>query len=179
MPYPRVIKCECWGQCGTKHEHGKCWAHDGNYAWYEDGDVFAQATHESESRHEWAKELGEPTKVTVTDVGVSGLMMCQVCRTKYLTQRDSAKGIRERTRERLAALEHRQWSHWMRYMFSRCIRKKHGDLHIPLEMVQRWERQMNTPYEKLDDMERQSDRSWADKVLDILLPEVQNGASDT
>jgi hypothetical protein len=35
-------------------------------------------------------------------------------------------------------------------------------------VVQRWERQIATPYEELTETEKDSDREWADKVLALL-----------
>lgn len=39
---------------------------------------------------------------------------------------------------------------------------------IPAEKVNRWQRQMNTPYNELPEEERNSDRDQAEKVLKIL-----------
>jgi hypothetical protein len=36
-----------------------------------------------------------------------------------------------------------------------------------LEALDRWTRQMNTPYADLSEKEKDSDREWADKVLEI------------
>jgi hypothetical protein len=63
-----------------------------------------------------------------------------------------------RLRERLAALEHEQWAHWTRYMLD----------HLTDENIERWRRQLDTPYEGLSDQEKQSDREWADRVLALL-----------
>ena len=67
--------------------------------------------------------------------------------------------------EKLAALEHEQWSHWMHYLLSFVtpeIRKSFGDNLI------RWERQMMTSYGHLSEKEKESDRVWARKVIKIL-----------
>ena len=61
-------------------------------------------------------------------------------------------------REKLAELEHTQWTHWMLYMLD----------NLTPENIERWQRQINTPYDKLSQEEKESDRKWADKVLDIL-----------
>jgi hypothetical protein len=61
-------------------------------------------------------------------------------------------------RERLAALEHEQWANWTRYLLD----------HLTPEDVERWRRQIDTPYEQLSEAEKQSDREWADRVLELI-----------
>lgn len=61
-------------------------------------------------------------------------------------------------REKLADLEHQQWAHWTRYMLN----------NLTPENIERWQRQINTPYKNLSEKEKQSDRQWADKVLEIM-----------
>lgn len=61
-------------------------------------------------------------------------------------------------RERLAALEHEQSAHWTRYLLD----------HLTPENVERWRRQIDTPYERLSEPEKQSDREWADRVLELV-----------
>ena len=78
-------------------------------------------------------------------------------------------------RERLAALHHEIWSHWMRYMFAQGT---YRDIELdgrvqrvwimPEQERVRWERQMGTPYDVLPEAERKSDRDQADKVLALL-----------
>ena len=60
-------------------------------------------------------------------------------------------------RERLAALEHEQWAHWTRHLLD----------HLTPENVERWRRQIDTPYERLSEAEKRSDREWADRVLEL------------
>lgn len=61
-------------------------------------------------------------------------------------------------REKLAELEHRQWAHWTRYMLD----------NLSFENIERWKRQIQTPYNELPEAEKDSDRVWADKVLEVL-----------
>lgn len=74
-------------------------------------------------------------------------------------------------REKLADLCHEQWSGWMKYLFSKCISetgqfdKDTGNLVIPKWAVDRWKRQLNTPYFELSEQEKESDRKEADKIL--------------
>ena len=77
------------------------------------------------------------------------------------------------TKESLANVEHEQWSHWMKYMFSLCTEDKDGDTIIPKEKVERWIRQMNTKYKDLTESEKESDREWANKAIKCLKLENQ------
>lgn len=70
--------------------------------------------------------------------------------------------------EELAAIEHARWAHWQRYMHDQCDRLSDGRLVIPAELVQRWETQIETPYDQLSEREKRSDREQVDKVLPIL-----------
>jgi rubrerythrin len=78
------------------------------------------------------------------------------------------------TREKLANLCHEQWSGWMEYLFSKCFAevgqfdKDTGNLIIPEWAVNRWRRQMRTPYAELPENDKESDRKEADRFLAIL-----------
>jgi hypothetical protein len=74
----------------------------------------------------------------------------------------------ERTVEELADLEHRQWAHWMRYLFGQCEHHPDGSATIPPHLVACWQRQMDAPYAHLTEREKDSDREWARKVIEIL-----------
>ena len=91
-------------------------------------------------------------------------------------------------REELAALEHDQWAHWTRHMLevlepllaygrgaiSAIARREiENGFTVPdperaEQAIRRWNRQINTPYEALTEKEQESDRVWADKVLEIV-----------
>lgn len=60
--------------------------------------------------------------------------------------------------ERLAELEHKQWAHWTMYMLN----------NLTQENLKRWERQIETSYKDLSEKEKESDRVWARKVLEVL-----------
>lgn len=68
-------------------------------------------------------------------------------------------------REKLAELEHKQWAHWYRYMIA----------NITPENKKRWDEQAATPYDQLTRPEKNTNREWADKVLEIIKQE-QNEA---
>jgi hypothetical protein len=61
-------------------------------------------------------------------------------------------------REQLSELEHQQWAYWTRYMLD----------NLTLENIERWRRQIETPYAQLSDSEKSSDRRWADKVIELI-----------
>lgn len=60
-------------------------------------------------------------------------------------------------REELAELEHDQWAHWTRYMLNNLTPKN----------ILRWSAQCETKYADLSEKEKDSDRAWADKALEI------------
>lgn len=72
-------------------------------------------------------------------------------------------------REALAAYAHDgAWSGWMKYQFSKGDLNPDGSWTMPAWAVERWMRQMNTPYNQLSESERASDRAEADKMLAII-----------
>lgn len=77
-------------------------------------------------------------------------------------------------REALAKYAHDQaWSGWMKYMFSKMRpittdTMTRDGLLLPMEFVERWTRQMDTPYDELPEKEKESDRAEADKMLAII-----------
>ncbi len=70
--------------------------------------------------------------------------------------------------EILADVEHERWSHWQRYLHSMCERNSDGSLVIPVNLVKKWELQMNTPYSELSESEKESDREQVRLYLPII-----------
>lgn len=70
--------------------------------------------------------------------------------------------------EELAAVQHDIWAHWMHYLFSRTVPGCAEGAAIPHNLVTRWQRQVETPYARLSESERESDREQARKVLAVL-----------
>ncbi len=60
--------------------------------------------------------------------------------------------------EELSELEHLQWCHWTEYMLN----------NLTPENIERWKRQINTPYIELSEKEKESDKKWAQKTIDII-----------
>ena len=80
--------------------------------------------------------------------------------------------------EKIADLEHEQWAHWTEYMLDqlgnamdlafsefRVDNPDHPVLNRAYEKLDRWRRQIKTPYSELTEQEKDSDRKWARKVL--------------
>jgi hypothetical protein len=73
--------------------------------------------------------------------------------------------------EKLAAYAHDAWAGWMRYQFEKSTPgwgDQSGTYTIPRGLVERWNRQMNTPYAGLPPDEKESDRDEARKILAII-----------
>jgi len=70
--------------------------------------------------------------------------------------------------DKLADIEHQRWSHWQRYLHSKCERADDGSLVIPAHLVDRWESQMNSPFSALSEEEKESDREQVRRYLPII-----------
>ena len=75
--------------------------------------------------------------------------------------------------EMLAAVEHKSWGGWTKWMLSQ-IRKQMAPVDRgafeELLCVQRWRRQMNTPYADLSEKEKESDRKEVREKLKVYRP---------
>lgn len=80
--------------------------------------------------------------------------------------------------EKLAELEHEQWAHWTKYLFSKldlnAVPSNFGVsglrrvCSISEDDYKRWSRQIRTPYHELSEKEKESDREWARKVVELI-----------
>jgi hypothetical protein len=70
--------------------------------------------------------------------------------------------------EQLAAVEHERWSHWQRYVHSKCVRQPDGSLLLPAGLVARWEKQIDTKYAELDEQERERIASKCANIFRLL-----------
>lgn len=70
--------------------------------------------------------------------------------------------------EALADAEHDSWARWMAYLFSKCHEDEDGSVYIPGALVERWRRQVDTPYFLLSEREKESDRDEVRVVLRVL-----------
>lgn len=71
-------------------------------------------------------------------------------------------------REVLAAIEHARWADWQRWVHSVCTRNPDGSLTIPATLVERWERQIATPYDQLSAREKEADREQVDRYWPLI-----------
>ena len=62
------------------------------------------------------------------------------------------------TLDAVAALVHRQWSNWARYMLDNVTDKN----------IARWQRQIDTTYMDLPETQKDSDRAWAALYLFLI-----------
>jgi len=84
--------------------------------------------------------------------------------------------MNEELLEKLAALEHEQWSHWMNYMFGERAQKVEivGEderlfaFYFTEDDILKWSILSDRKYEELHEREKASDRRWALKVLKIV-----------
>lgn len=98
---------------------------------------------------------------------------CDNCGYEYLDDMSRNEVIqavlRDRHREDLASYAHEAWTGWMQYLFDKSfLDVETGAVTIPADLVERWKRQMSTPFEKLPKHEQASDLAEADKMLAIL-----------
>ena len=82
---------------------------------------------------------------------------------------------KEELRIALAKYSHDvQWAGWMKYMFGLCesiVIDGKVVMIIPTTLVDRWKRQMDTPFDKLSKQEQKSDYAEANNVMS--LPEMK------
>lgn len=70
--------------------------------------------------------------------------------------------------EQCAAIEHARWADWQRWMHAQGTRNPDGSLTLPAALVERWERQIATPYAALSEREQQSDREQVDRYWPLV-----------
>ncbi len=64
-----------------------------------------------------------------------------------------------RLRELLASIEHDQWISWSKALVATEL--------LSPERIERW-KSLWVPYDELSECDKQSDRDWADVVLDVI-----------
>lgn len=83
------------------------------------------------------------------------------------------EGWRERFVEAGAALEHARWARWQNYLHS--FLTWNNDIQawvLPHELKDRWQMQINTPYQMLSEKEKESDRKEARSYLPLVEKEI-------
>ena len=72
-------------------------------------------------------------------------------------------------REQLAAIEHERWGDWQAWLMSqRGIEQRNGDIVLKATDVTHWRRQIDTPYDRLSESEKDSDREQVDRYLPLV-----------
>lgn len=108
---------------------------------------------------------GKVVRVKRSDAGV----LAEIIALSAQPVEPAATGSGE-LREQLAAIEHERWADWQKWMHSQCDRTYKGELLIPADLVERWERQINTAYNQLTEQEKDSDRQQVDRYWHLLQP---------
>lgn len=75
----------------------------------------------------------------------------------------------EKLREEFAKYAHNQWNGWMKYLFEKGIDNPDGTHTMPKWAVDRWKKQMETPYDELSEQEKDNDRSEADGMIKVIV----------
>lgn len=83
---------------------------------------------------------------------------------EYSSTPDCSEVFSQLQIDAVAKYAHEAWAGWMKYMFDKSTRNEDGTITIPQWAVERWERQMNTPYAKLPTAEQKSDIEEAKKI---------------
>lgn len=104
------------------------------------------------------EKLNLPLGILTKEIDGSTIrfLMKETIKQTRLAERN--KIIDKELLEKLAELEHNQWCHWTKYFLS--MRTKENENH--------WREQMRIPYSELSEEEKNSDRSWARKVLEVI-----------
>lgn len=83
--------------------------------------------------------------------------------------RSELKKVLEEVMEDWASKEHDRWAKWQKYMHSKILPTEHESLmQIGTEWIERWEKQINTPYSELSEKEKESDREQVRPYLSNL-----------
>jgi hypothetical protein len=78
--------------------------------------------------------------------------------------------------EKLAAIEHERWAHWQQYMHDSCEKTADGRLIVPAHLVEQWARQIATPYERLTEREKDSDREQVKRYVPTVVELIDNAS---
>lgn len=74
-----------------------------------------------------------------------------------------AQDALKNSREKLAAFMHDVWGNWFAYQLNNST----------IENLQRWGIQSNTPYSSLTETDKDKDRKFADKIIEIIKDEIK------
>lgn len=75
--------------------------------------------------------------------------------------------IEKELMEQLADIEHQRWADWQKHVHSKCGVDVHGNLIIPMALVDRWEEQIFAKYEDLSEEDKEKDRVQVRRYLPL------------
>ena len=74
----------------------------------------------------------------------------------------------------LAAIEHERWSHWQKYLHSKCVANPDGTLTVPQSFAEKWAKQASTSYSDLSADEQKSDREQVQRYLPVIATAIKS-----
>ncbi len=100
--------------------------------------------------------------------------LCVFCKGK-LNIPPTDSDWEEKFIEQGADIEHERWSHWQKYMHSKILPSANDEImEIGTVLIERWNRQINTPYSELSESEKESDRKEVRKYLPLIRHLIQS-----
>lgn len=70
--------------------------------------------------------------------------------------------------EKLAGIEHQRWADWQAWCHKQGLRMSDGGILLLPPVVERWERQIATPYADLSEREKESDREQVQRYWPLI-----------
>lgn len=163
-----------WSVSGLLHEiaHAKYYleenktGHDGRYA-----DILTQITDEYMNSGICYLYQDSKSKTTpwLADDFLSARKELECTRKAlYKAKQDLeiARKAADNSREKLAAFMHDTWGNWFAYQLNNST----------VENLQRWGIQSNTPYSSLSETDKDKDRKFADKIIEIIKEQIEHFA---
>lgn len=109
---------------------------------------------------------------------VSNDLMKQYSEHMLKQERERIVGDIKGLIEILADIEHDRWAKWQKYMHSKMNVQETAEhntvIFFPNELFKRWSRQINTPYSKLSEDEKESDRNQVRPYMEIIIKAITN-----
>ena len=70
--------------------------------------------------------------------------------------------------EKLAATAHQIWARWCQFFLDSCNTDSNGRLIVPTNKQQLWKTQIETPYERLSEADKNKDRKVAGEIMAVI-----------
>lgn len=84
-----------------------------------------------------------------------------------------SKNTTDELREQLAAIEHERWSDWQKWCHQ-VLRENMGANADLEKVLERWDKQIATPYAELSDQEKTSDMEQVDRYWNLIEEYISN-----